>query len=213
MRNQILQQIITALGLRNSFFLREIDIQIYLANYFINSNLYDNVFIEYHIPSNLIPNYQWGDNIYIDIVLEKNGIFYPIEIKFKTQTQVLPLLIFGNNINVTLGQQGASNIGCYDFWKDIKRIELFEQTFNNVDRGIVLFISNDPIYQVPPGNQNVGYAQFSIHQNRIIPINSFLNWNGNLAIANGRPPITTNYNYNINWNPLINIPNHHYILI
>jgi hypothetical protein len=211
MRNQILQQIITALGLRNSFFLREIDIQIYLTNYFINTNLFDNVFVEYHIPSNLIPNYPWGDNIYIDIVLEKDGLYYPIEIKFKTQAQVLPLLVFGDNINVSLGQHGAGNIGCYDFWKDVKRIELFEQTFNNVNRGVVLFVSNDITYQNAPGNPNVGYAQFSIHQGRVIPINSVLNWNGNLAVANGRPPITTNYAYAINWSPLI-LPNHHYIL-
>jgi hypothetical protein len=211
MRNQILQQIITALGLRNSFFLREIDIQIYLTNYFINTNLYDNVFVEYHIPSNLIPNYLWGDNIYIDIVLEKDDLYYPIELKFKTQAQVLPLFLFGNNINVTLGQQGATNIGCYDFWKDIKRIELFEQTFNNVERGIVLFVSNDSTYQVAPRNQNVGYSQFSIHQNRVIPANSFLNWNNDLDIATGRPPITTNYAYTINWVPLI-LQNHHYIL-
>jgi hypothetical protein len=216
MRNQILQQIITALGLRNTFFLRELDIQIYLTNYFKNLNLndnlfYDNVFVEYHIPSNLIPNYPWGENIYIDIVLEKDGLYYPIEIKFKTQRQQLPLLVFGNNINVTLEYHGAKNIGCYDFWKDVKRIELFEQTFNNVKRGVVLFVSNDITYQNAPGNPNVGYAQFSIHQGRVIPINSALNWNGNLAVANGRPPITTNYAYSINWSPLV-LPNHHYIL-
>ena len=216
MRNQIIQQIITALGLRNTFFLRELDIQIYLTNYFknlkVNNNLfYDNVFVEYHIPSNLIPNYPWGENIYIDIVLEKNGLYYPIEIKFKTQRQQLPLLVFGNNGNVTLEYHGAKNIGCYDFWKDVKRTELFEQTFNNVKRGIVLFVSNDITYQIAPGNVNVGYAQFSIHQGRVIPINSALNWNGNLAVSNGRPSITTNYSYAINWSPLV-LLNHHYIL-
>ena len=133
MREQIIEQIETALGLRNNFFLRELDIQIYLTSYFVNTNFYDNVFVEYHIPSNLIPNYLWGDNIYIDIVLEKDALFYLIEIKFKTQAQELPLIVFGDNINVALGQQGAGNIGCYDFWKDVKRIEMFEETFNNVE--------------------------------------------------------------------------------
>ncbi len=212
MREQIIEQIETALSLRNNFFLRELDIQIYLTSYFVNTNFYDNVFVEYHIPSNLIPNYFWGDNIYIDIVLEKDGLFYPIEIKFKTQAQELPLIVFGDNINVALGQQGAGNIGCYDFWKDVKRIEMFEETFNNVERGLVLFVSNDNTYQAAPGNANVGYAQFSIHQGRMIPINSILNWNGNLAVANGRPPINTNYAYTINWTPL-NLHNHNYILI
>jgi len=151
------------------------------------------------------------NNIYIDIVLEKDGAFYPIEIKYKTEAQVLPFLIFGQNVNVTLGQHGAQNIGCYDFWKDVKRIELFEQAFAHVQRGIVLFLSNDLTYQRAPLNPNVGYAPFSIHQGRVIPINSFLNWNRSLAIANTRPGLTTNHAYNINWTAML-IPQHHYIL-
>jgi len=61
MRQQILQQISFALGQRNDFFIREQDIQLYLANHFINSHLFDNVFIEYHVPSNLINDYPWTD--------------------------------------------------------------------------------------------------------------------------------------------------------
>ncbi len=194
--------------------MREQDIQLYLANHFIKSNLFDNVFIEYHVPSNTILNYPWTDvnKIYIDIVLEKDGVFYPIEIKYKTSTQNLPYLVFGQGINIALGHQGAQNIGCYDFWKDVKRIEMFEQTFQNVEKGIVLFVSNDITYQNIPLNPNVGYASFSIHQGRIIPRNSFLNWNGNLAIANVRPGFMINYSYNINWTPLI-IPNHSFFLV
>ncbi len=214
MRQHILNLINSALEQRHNFFIREQDIQLYLASRFINSNLFDNVFIEYHVPSHLIPNYPWADNmkIYIDIVLEINGCFYPIEIKYKTAAQNLPFGVFGHNLNVELGQHGAKNIGCYDFWKDIKRIELFEQEFQHVERGIVLFVSNDLTYQNAPLNPNVGYAPFSIHQGRIIPVNSFLNWNGNLAVANGRPGLTTNHHYCINWIPMP-IQQHHYIIL
>ena len=212
MRQQIIQLINNALGHRNDYFIREQDIQLYLANYFINCNLFDNVFIEYHIPSNLIINYPWANNnIYIDILLEKEGRFYPIEIKYKTVAQVLPFSVFGQNLNVTLGQHGAQNIGCYDFWKDVKRIEIFEQTFQNVERGIVLFISNDLKYQNAPLNPNAGFAPFSIHQGRVVPTNSLLNWNGNLAVANDRPALTMNYSYNINWTAMP-IQQHYYIL-
>jgi hypothetical protein len=214
MRNLILEIISSALLNRADYFLREQDIQLYLANYFINSNEFDNVFIEYHVPSNIIFNYPWSDvnNIYVDVVLEKNGLFYPIEIKYKTRTQNLPYLVFGQGVNVALGQQGAQNIGCYDFWKDVKRIEMFEQTFQNVERGVVLFVSNDISYQNSPLNPNVGYAPFSIHQGRTIPINTFLDWNGNLAVGNVRPGLIVNYPYNINWTPMI-IPNHSFILV
>ncbi len=213
MRQQILNQIVYALGQRNDFFIREQDIQLYLANHFINSHLFDNVFIEYHVPNNLIVNYPWPDsnNIYIDIVLEKNGRFYPVEIKYKTVAQVIPSMVFGQNANVILGHHGAQNIGCYDFWKDIKRIEIFEQTFQYVERGVVLFVSNDLTYQNATLNPNVGYTKFSIHHGRVIPVNSILNWNGNLAVANGRPKLITNYAYIINWKPML-IPQHHFIL-
>ncbi|HHU34123.1 MAG TPA: hypothetical protein GXZ49_02705 [Bacteroidetes bacterium] len=214
MRQQILDQITLVLDQRKNFFIREQDIQLYLANHFINSHLFDNVFIEYYVPSSLIPRYPWTDinNIYIDIVLEKNNRFFPIEIKYKTVRQDLPFLVFGQNINVTLGQHGAQNIGCYDFWKDVKRIELFEKTFQSVERGVVLFVSNDSAYQKAPLDPSAGYAPFSIHQGRVIPINSFLDWNDNLAVANGRPGFNIEYAYNINWTPM-HIPQHHYVLI
>jgi hypothetical protein len=214
MRQEILNQIISALEIRTEFFIREQDIQLYLANQFVKSSFFDNVFIEYHVPRNLIGNYPWTDisNIYIDILLEKGNKFYPIEIKYKTKSQVLPFLVFGENINVTLGQHGAQNIGCYDFWKDVKRIELFHSTFQNVERGFALFVSNDLTYKNAPLNPNVGYAPFSIHEGRSIQNNSFLNWNGNIAVANGRPGLTTDYEYNINWTEM-NIQQHHYLLI
>lgn len=214
MRNQILQQITIALNQRNEFFIREEDIQLYLANHFLNSHLFDRVFIEYNVPRNLVSNYPWSDinNIYIDLVIEIDGRFYPIEIKYKTVRQTLPYTVFGHNVNVLLGQHGAQNIGCYDFWKDVKRIEYFEESFENVERGIVLFVSNDLSYQNAPLNPNVGYAPFSIHHTRQIQENTFLNWNGDLAVAKGRPGLTNIYSYSINWIAMP-IPQHHYILI
>ncbi len=214
MRQQILTEIINALNLRVDYFLREEDVKLYLANHFILTSLFDNVFIEYHIPNNLLPAYPWADinNVYIDIVLEKDGQFYPIEIKYKTVAQVLPYFVFGQAQPVTLGQHGAQNIGCYDFWKDVKRTEIFSSTFPlQVSRGIVLFISNDLSYQNAPLNQGVGYAQFSIHQGRGVIAGTFLNWNGNLAIANGRPGFVLNHNYSLNWTAM-NILQHYYIL-
>jgi len=213
-KTSILIQIANALAARNNYFIREQEIQLYLANYFSQTGVYDNVFIEYHIPGALMPPYLWTDvnNIYIDIVLEKDNQFYPIEIKYKTKAQPLPHQVFGQNVNVLLGQHGAQNIGCYDFWKDVKRIEFFEATFPLVQRGIVLFISNDLSYQKPPLNPNVGYAPFSIHQGQHIVAGTALIWNGALAIANRRPGFIVNYNYTINWTQLPYHQQHFYIL-
>ncbi|QHV96563.1 hypothetical protein [Spirosoma endbachense] len=213
MRQTILDQIATALANCKKHFIREQDIQFYLYTYFLQSGNYDNVFYEYHVPSELMPPYLWNDvhNIYIDIVLEKNNEFYPIEIKYKTTKEKLSHLVFGQNVNVLLGHHGAQNIGCYDFWKDIKRIEYFEEVFHFVKRGIVIFASNDPSYMKPPRNTTIGYAPFSIHQGRNVAAGTQLNWNGAGSTANGRPGFTVNHDYTISW---IKLPfQHHYYIL
>ncbi|MHA7865503.1 hypothetical protein [Flagellimonas marinaquae] len=214
MRQRIFQHITTALRNRERYFIRERDIQLYLANYFDKTGEFDKVFMEYHVPKSTIQNYLWKDvnSIYIDLVLEAKGQFYPIEIKYKTMAQQLPFSIFGQGTPITLRHHGAKNIGCYEFWKDLKRIELFEQTFQNCNRGLVLFVSNDVSYQNPPLSADVGYAAFSIHNERHIPKNTQLNWSGVLALAEGRPSFTTRYGYNITWVEM-NIEQHYYILI
>ena len=152
MRDQIIGIIKEALENQEEFFTREQEIQIYLADYLNRKNLFDNVYIEYHIPSNSLVNYPWKDsnNIYIDIVIVSGNKYYPVEIKYKTISQTVPLKLFGTPSPVTLGHHGAQNIGCYDFWKDIKRLELFEENFENVEQGIMLFVTNDPSYLQPP---------------------------------------------------------------
>lgn len=215
MREKILEQITLAIEQRREYFLREKDIQLYLANHFNNSKLFDKVFMEYHVPSKLIKEYPWKDKnkIYIDIVLSKDKEYYPIEIKYKTRKQLLTYNVFGQkNNNVFLGHHGAKNIGCYDFWKDIVRIELFERTFPAVRRGVVLFVSNDITYQKEARNLKVGYANFSAYNGRIIPANEILKWNGKGEVAKGRPNIPTFYSYSINWKPML-IKEHYYAIV
>lgn len=215
MRNRIINYIEIAFAQReNEYFTREQDIQIYLAKYLSDTNEFDRIFLEYHIPFHMLPLYPWVDsnNIYIDLVVEKNNLFYPIEIKYKTTTQSLPLNIFGTEGGVLLGHHGAQNIGCYDFWKDVKRLELFQERFTNVEQGIMIFVTNDLNYQYSPRNVNVGYAQFSIHSNRVVAKNEILNWNGNLSISKNRPAISVSKSYKISWHPLP-IDQHFYILV
>ena len=216
MRKQILEQIATALKERNpeDFFIREADIQLYLAKYLIDKKIFDRIFIEYHIPRKLIPDYPWsGNKIYVDIVIEHKGYFYPIEIKYKTIKQEFQHFVFGQeDTKILLGQHGAQDIGCYDFWKDVKRVELFEDTFPKCERGIVLFVSNDDTYRKKPLNPDAGYAKFSIHEGQHVLAKSTLDWNGNFAVAKGRPALEITNDYIISWTPL-RIDKHYYILV
>lgn len=214
MRNQIIGIIKEALENREDFFTREQEIQIYLADYLNRKNLFDKVYLEYHIPSNSLVNYPWKDsnNIYIDIVIVSGNKYYPVEIKYKTISQTMPLKLFGTSSTVVLGHQGAQNIGCYDFWKDIKRLELFEENFENVEQGIMLFVTNDESYLQKPRNNKVGYAQFSIHENTVVESGQTLDWNGDLSISVNRPPIKLNNRYLLNWKKL-NLKQHKYLLL
>lgn len=213
MRQLIFEMIEQSLLNRSSYFTREQEIQIYLSRVFENSGVFDQVFLEYHLPAGIINNYPWNDanNIYVDIVLLQNGRYYPIEIKFKTKSQPIGLNVFGVNQQIYLGHHGAQNIGCYDFWKDIKRLELYESISDNIEQGIMLFVSNDESYRTPPLNLNTGYGQFSIHENKMVANNEILNWNRPLTISHNRPPIQLNREYLISWTSM-QIPNHYFIL-
>lgn len=215
MRQIIINHIKTFFLNHNSFFHSEKEIQILLTNYFLNTKNYDQVFFEYYVGIELLkPNYPWHNEnkISIDIVLEKDGIYYPIEIKYKTSTQIFPHFVFGSETNVTLENQKAQTVGRYSFWKDIKRIELLEEKFQNVDRGIVVFVSNDKSYIQAPKNNNKGGAPFSIYQGRSVIAGTTLDWNENLSVAKDRPGFTLKYDYNILWTKM-NIKNHYYIVI
>lgn len=214
MRNEIINLIEEALKSRNEYFMSEQEVQIYVANYLYQTNKFQDVFLEYYIPVNEIEPYPWGKNkkIYIDIVVNAFDKYYPIEIKYKTKTQVVPMKLFGGRINLSLGQQGAQNIGCYDFWKDIKRLEILEEKFPEVEKGIMLFVTNDETYLLRPRNTEVGYAQFALFENKIVNSGEKLDWNGSLSISDNRPPIKLKHNYILKWKDL-KLDQHKYLLV
>ena len=216
MRDKIKEHIRLALNARNeSYFTREKDIQIYLAKYLEDTNEFDRVFIECYVPANIFCGYPWNDSkkIYIDLVVELNGFFCPIEVKYKTTSQELPIKVFGTKTTVSLGNQRAKNIGCYDFWKDIKRLELLQSISVKVEKGIMLFVTNDMRYKNEPRNNSVGYFNFSVHDKRFVEKDTPMMWNKKVeVVAHNRPSITLNNNYKIIWQKLP-LDNHYYVLI
>jgi hypothetical protein len=103
---------------------------------------------------------------------------------------------------MTLGHHGAQNIGCYDFWKDVKRLALYEASFPQVVQGIMLFVTNDETYLQPPLNMNTGYAQYSIHEGKTVAQHETLDWNRALSMSRNRPPIQLNRDYHLSWTPM-----------
>ena len=128
---------------------------------------------------------------YIDMVLKKDEKIIPIELKYKTKE--LKYKIFN------LKNQSANDLACYDYLKDIARVESF--TGPNFEKGFCIFLTNDLGYLNEP-NVNAGYKEFSIHEGRKINKNNSLKWgeSSGEGTRKGREnPITLKFDYQFNW--------------
>lgn len=99
--------------------------------------------MEYYLPKGWNTGFdgdheRWGtEKPYFDIVIEKVGErpedskFIAIELKYKHTAVESDIWRFGTyNKNIPLvTDQAAENEGRYDFWKDVKRLELLKKTF------------------------------------------------------------------------------------
>lgn len=86
--------------------------------------------------------------IFVDLVLEKGGDFFPIELKYKTKALSEPqgLTIFNNpNIPVQLIQDSATNDNCFSIWKDVQRIETLASSFSTIP-GCTVVLTNGSLY-------------------------------------------------------------------
>ena len=71
MRENLINQIRTFLGNHVGFFHSEEEVQILLAKYLLNTGQYDDIFVEYYVNRELVPNYPWNNDkkISVDIVI------------------------------------------------------------------------------------------------------------------------------------------------
>ena len=128
----------------------ERDFQMHLATWLRKStNKYDDVDVEYYVPKKELKNYVWDSELRLDIVVKKNGEYCPIELKYKTKKVERKISRFDEVLNeeiVVMKDQGAQDLGMYDFWKDVRRIELVRNRFMRVKGGLAVFVTNDPFY-------------------------------------------------------------------
>ena len=175
-----------------------------MAQFLVNTGSYSNVYLEYMLPVTAFPSnahkYLASTNsslMRIDIVVESNGDFVPIELKFKTkalsQNSALPR--FGNaNLSVNLTNQSAQDLGRYDFWRDVKRLEEVKTLFPAVKGGIALFVTNDISYTKDPGATSNNY-NFSLCDGIAWRDKKWLN--NQAATAKVRPDIVLSGQYPI----------------
>lgn len=128
----------------------ERDLQMHLATWLRTStNRYDDVDVEYYVPKNELENYIWDSELRLDIVVKKDDEYCPIELKYKTQKVERKITRFDEALNdkvVIMKNQGAQDLGMYDFWKDVRRVELVRKRFKRVKGGLAVFVTNDESY-------------------------------------------------------------------
>ena len=193
----------------------EFDFQMQLAIYLRNTKKYDDVESEYYIPTkniDLLKDYDWDSNMRIDLVVRKGKEYLPIELKYVTKKVIRDYERFGMQIRnmEILKNQAAQDIRRYDFWKDVRRVELVKNIFPAVKNGLAVFLTNDPSYTKDPQINSACYP-FSMSGNTDIG-GGIMDWNGNTATGKDHTAFKLEGVYKLKWDKT-NIDNIEYDFI
>ena len=117
---------------------------------------------------------------YIDIWVELGGKIYPIELKYKTRGQEDKMQEVKDE-KYRLKNQGANDVGRFDYLWDIHRIEQIsklaksdevkfrEEVGEEFGEGYAIILTNDHLYWKPPTNEpNTSCKDFRIHEGETI---------------------------------------------
>lgn len=179
----------------------ERDFQMHLATWLRKSaNAYDDVDVEYYVPKSELKEYVWDSELRLDIVVKKQGEYCPVELKYKTKKVERKIARFDEMLDgsvVVMKNQGAQDLGMYDFWKDVRRVELVRNRFGRVKGGLAVFVTNDMMYtqESKPTSNN---HQFNM-VNRVARSRSKHWLNPNSTCARMHPNFEVESEYGIEW--------------
>ena len=144
------QDVFAFLENNDELLFNERDLQMHLVTWLRNSsNGYDDVDVEYYVPKSELEDYVWDSELRLDVVVKKNGEFCPVELKYKTKKVERQIARFDEMLDgkvTVMKNQGAQDLGMYDFWKDVRRVELVRKRFCRVKGGLAVFVTNDAAY-------------------------------------------------------------------
>jgi len=136
----------------------------HLATFLRQMGHYDDVDVEYYVPLSKLQGYIWNSELRIDVLVRKGVEFFPIELKYKTKAVRKKINRFGESLSddvEVMKNQGAQDLGKYDFWKDVRRIEIVRNRFSNIKNGLAVFVTNDPMY-LQRGRQTSNHINLSM---------------------------------------------------
>lgn len=177
----------------------ERDLQMHLANYLIGTGHYNDVDVEYYVPQKELNNYIWNNELKLDILLRKDDEFLPVELKYKTKRHSKKMKRFNEempDVVEVLKNQGAQDLGMYDFWKDVRRVELVCRRFAAVKNGLAVFVTNDNQYLNPCRETSNNYhfcMSEGVHD-------TYRHWkNPDSSCARSHPDFELERNYLVHW--------------
>lgn len=189
-----IQDVIDSLKKKRKVFTSEADFQLSMG--WVIKELYKesvDVRMEY------CPDF--NSEMHIDIMVFMNGKQIPIELKYKTVKCELAVDGEVGDGIYRLKNHGAKNQVCYDYLKDIQRIETVKKGIpDNCEKGYTVFLTNYLSYQ-NPARKNCGYSAFSLEQGKNKTGN--MEWGEKMSdgTTKGRTKaIQLNGNYPIRWN-------------
>lgn len=183
------------------------DFQLQLAGYLRASKNYDDVYVEYFVPNAEVAShgYKPKGDLYLDIVVCKDGKYAVVELKYPTKEPKIdiPITRFGDlrtNTDIKIFKtHSAHNNRSYDFWADVHRIEVVKAAYANVVGGLAVMLTNDEYYTRGP-RPNAIFTDFSTADGRT-GVHGKLVWSRDTSASEDRPAITLNGTYTVKWNP------------
>ena len=149
---------------------------------------------------NVIPEYvpKFDSKMHIDLlVITNDNKWIPIELKYKKKE--LKFIDEDTKCLYSLTNQGARDYGCYDYLKDIQRIEsIRKENKTDFQEGYTIFITNDKGYQKAKDDK-VNYIAFALLDKTTKK--GELSWReGSCELTKSKStPIKLDDEYQINW--------------
>lgn len=180
----------------------ERDFQMKLAVSLLATGAYDDVEVEYFIPNSVAKaaGYEWSSDLRLDLVVRKGDEYVPIELKYPTRRVVTDIHRFGRILPGVeiVKNQGAQDIVMYNFWKDVRRVEVIRNLFPRaVKGGLSVMLTNDGSYVRGPRPGTI-HSAFSVAGGRT-SVTGTLAWVGLPRTAVGKPPFTLDGKYSVAW--------------
>lgn len=179
---EVKKMLLTFIKEINYVVFNERNLQLYLASKLEKTGRYDEIHMEYHLPKGFNEKFDKGYEAWeteqpsIDIVLKIKGEdkYIAVELKNKLKSFEGECSRFGQTVTGVklVKNQSAQNIGRYQFWKDVKRLELLKESYENVIGGIALFLTNDDNYL----NTTLGADYEAFGMSHEIPPGTELDW-------------------------------------